>query len=427
MGLGVLEDKYLEKVPGTALLSEIGIVSGEEVVIAEAITLKHGTGRSTRVVLVPQPSDDPNDPLNWPRWKKEACFWTLVLLATLDGALGPMVGPGYVLLAEQFGVSVDEVASSFGTMLLGLGSFMLFQNVFATKFGHRIVFLTSVFLMFMSCIWCALSPNLASINASRLFQGFGMASVQSLVASTIEHIFFVHERGSRATIWSFAIMAGITLGPLLYSYVVQNLSWQMGFWLVTIPFGISFLLTFFFVHETLYIREVKGHTPVNKSEKPVIEEVESSRGPRIPARKSFVSGLKPYHGTFTKTNVIRIFLRPFPFLISPVTWFLILVLAMQAVWLSLMPICSATIFTIEYNFNATQIGLTNLSGFVAIVLAVCTGGPLTDWGSVWMSKRNKGIYEPEFRIIFFTTMLLGVFGYAGWAGQGNPIDTLDSL
>lgn len=44
--------------------------------------------------------------------------------ASLDGALSPMVGPGYVLLSKQFGVSVDDVASSFGSILLGLGCFM---------------------------------------------------------------------------------------------------------------------------------------------------------------------------------------------------------------------------------------------------------------------------------------------------------------
>ena len=38
-------------------------------------------------------------------------------------------------------------------------------------------------------------------------------------------------------------------GPLLYSYVIQNLSWQMGFWFFTIPLGICLLLVFFFVPE----------------------------------------------------------------------------------------------------------------------------------------------------------------------------------
>ena len=47
-----------------------------------------------------------------------------VFAASLDGALSPMVGPGYVLLAKQFNVSVDDVTSSFGFILLGLGIFM---------------------------------------------------------------------------------------------------------------------------------------------------------------------------------------------------------------------------------------------------------------------------------------------------------------
>ena len=38
-------------------------------------------------------------------------------------------------------------------------------------------------------------------------------------------------------------------GPLLYSYVIQNMSWQMGFWLAAIPLGICLVLVFFFVPE----------------------------------------------------------------------------------------------------------------------------------------------------------------------------------
>ena len=38
-------------------------------------------------------------------------------------------------------------------------------------------------------------------------------------------------------------------GPLLYSYVIQNLSWQMGFWFAAIALGICLLLVFFFVPE----------------------------------------------------------------------------------------------------------------------------------------------------------------------------------
>ena len=63
-------------------------------------------------------------------------------------------------------------------------------------------------------------------------------------------------------------------------------------------------------------------------------------------------------------------------------------------------------------------GLTNLGGLVGIVLAMAITSPLNDWGVVWLAKRNRGIYEPEFRLIFMSSMLFGVFGYVGW-GVGS--------
>ena len=38
-------------------------------------------------------------------------------------------------------------------------------------------------------------------------------------------------------------------GPILYSYVLESFSWQMGFWFLIIPLGICVLLVFFFVPE----------------------------------------------------------------------------------------------------------------------------------------------------------------------------------
>lgn len=125
-------------------------------------------------------------------WLNEACHRSFA--ASLDGALSPLASAGYNLLTLQFGVSIDDITSSFGSILLGLGCFMyealclelltlvswlvrLFQNMLAVKFGHRIVYLGSVslvsrarigigcyfrmhsdpllflFQMFISCVW----------------------------------------------------------------------------------------------------------------------------------------------------------------------------------------------------------------------------------------------------------------------------------
>lgn len=73
MPLGIKEDHKLEHVPGTAPLNELGRNDAEISGIDSGL-LKHDP--SGEIVLVPQPSDSPNDPYNWPRWKKEAFTWT---------------------------------------------------------------------------------------------------------------------------------------------------------------------------------------------------------------------------------------------------------------------------------------------------------------------------------------------------------------
>jgi hypothetical protein len=54
--------------------------------------LKHGKGRYAHVLLVPQPSDSPNDPLNWPIWKKDIILGIVGFNAAVVGAYGPMLG-----------------------------------------------------------------------------------------------------------------------------------------------------------------------------------------------------------------------------------------------------------------------------------------------------------------------------------------------
>ena len=50
-------------------MSELGRIDLEISTDVDRGLLKHdATGQ---IVLVPQPSDSPNDPYNWPRWKKE--------------------------------------------------------------------------------------------------------------------------------------------------------------------------------------------------------------------------------------------------------------------------------------------------------------------------------------------------------------------
>jgi hypothetical protein len=59
MGFGILQPKDAQAhVPGTTWLDV-----HDQSAVDNLRVLKKGTGRNSHLVLVPQPSDDPNDPL----------------------------------------------------------------------------------------------------------------------------------------------------------------------------------------------------------------------------------------------------------------------------------------------------------------------------------------------------------------------------
>lgn len=117
MGLGVLEDRHLGgKVPGTAAISSL---SDDQIHLS--VGRKKGTGKYADTVLVPQPSDDPNDPLNWPQWRKDLALAILMGITVIVGCVWIMLAPGQGVLVKEFNVSMTEVSKSTGAHILVIG------------------------------------------------------------------------------------------------------------------------------------------------------------------------------------------------------------------------------------------------------------------------------------------------------------------
>ncbi|KAF8578767.1 putative cycloheximide resistance protein [Ramaria rubella] len=434
MPLGILEDHHLQHVPGTALLEEL--LANAKASTPGSSKLKHGTGRSSDIVLVPQPSDDLRDPLNWPVWKREALFWTICYITGLVGAVGPLLAPGYALLGMQWDVGVNEVASANGDLVLGLACFMMLQGPIGVKYGRRPVFLVSALTLFACSIWSAVSKGLTSFLVSRVFQGFGMASFEALVTAIIGEIYFVHQRGFRVAIWSklseffnFSYLRRHLETVNGYILASPKLGWKWTFWILTIFLGIALVAVIVFVPETSTdtgnphgmtdgtfptINESLGakHSDTKEiiAEKPV-------RQPEIhylPA-KTFLEEMRPWSGYTNSTNLLQIILRPFPFILSPAVWFAIF--SLTICWLVVLSIISSVVFALPpYNFDASQTGLVSIGPLVASIVAMFISGPLCDYSAVWFAKKNNGVYEPESRLyLMFPMLVLEVAGYGFWA------------
>ena len=112
----------LEHVPGTAPLNELGRVD-REISGVDPGLLKHDA--SGEIVLVPQPSDSPNDPLNWSQWRKDSMLLIIGLNAAVVGAYGPMLSPGFVTVSKDLHITVEVLSQSTAWLILTIGQYTM--------------------------------------------------------------------------------------------------------------------------------------------------------------------------------------------------------------------------------------------------------------------------------------------------------------
>ena len=75
-------------------------------------------------MLVPQPSNDINDPLNWPKWKKTVAFMTICFFSFLAGWVLGGISIGIPSIMDEFSVDLNAAVNgliSWAVFTLGVG------------------------------------------------------------------------------------------------------------------------------------------------------------------------------------------------------------------------------------------------------------------------------------------------------------------
>jgi len=89
----------------------------------DAHTHRYKEKLNSDIVLVPQPTDDVNDPLNWPHWKKALAFGTTGMFTFLVVWILGGIGAAMVLLMNEFGTDLDKTVHgviSWAVLTIGL-------------------------------------------------------------------------------------------------------------------------------------------------------------------------------------------------------------------------------------------------------------------------------------------------------------------
>ncbi|CAN8104403.1 unnamed protein product [Discula destructiva] len=435
MPLGVIDDQKLEHVPGTSPLNELGHVGLEDPVVLNSSVLKHDpTGR---IVLVPQPSDSFNDPYNWPRWRKLMYTVAIGYGCGCVGAVGPLLTSALAPLAEDFGIPLQTFTLGLqGSCIVAIAVSSLICNSVAVKVGKRPVYIATSIGLMVTCFWAAASTSFASLAAARAVQGFCMAPMEALVPATIADIWFVHERGFQSAVFNLGVLGGINLASPIAGAIIEYGSYRTCLWAMGGAFAIQVIMTVLFMPESAYNRA--GAINIDSSDHYASQSFEKklhlaheehtatnvARSSSIEPKKSLARECLPYDGYWDKTSFWRTLIRPFFFLGSPMVVWATLLFTTCISWLVFISITLSQIFSAPpYNFSIGAVGATNLSSFVASVIATFIAGPLVDGLAKFMSKKNNGTFEPEFRLPIMSTYL--IFTATGFFAWGQSLYNQD--
>jgi hypothetical protein len=221
----------------------------------------------------------------------------------------------------------------------------------------------------------------------------------------------------------------VNLTPIISGQVIIGLSWRWTFWLLAITFGVVLACTIVFLPETTFNRSTQGiiladstlstrTTSLTKGEK---ADDKNQSSPQIMHRDSEIDGkVNDFaHGRFRihdQKRGLGLLVAPLVTLMHPVVLWSSAMWSVVFTWVIIQGAVAAQIFQ-GPPYNMTAIGVGNLVGIapmIGSILGTVIAGRLSDSVVKIMAARNKGVYEPEYRLIimipFLITMVIGGFG-----------------
>ncbi|PCG94515.1 Major facilitator superfamily domain, general substrate transporter [Penicillium occitanis (nom. inval.)] len=404
-----LEEELHTKIyPGTEIMADVG---------------SHHFVKSSlhsKQVLVPQPSNDKHDPLNWNRrWK----FAVISLSTTLSFAqgLGPLaLAPMFGQLIESFHSDLASVVRFTGVCILVLGFSNFIWVPMSQTIGRRPVAILSSLICLASMIWRAKATTYSSFMGACILNGIGAGPSESLQPQVIADTQFLHDRGAYNTLYFTFYFGSLMVGPIISGPMAYHVGWPNFWWLNVALFAVLIVLLIFFFPETKWHREQsleadtvtlppaeQVQTPRNpKDEITQPAEIESTKNEVEPVDEWLHRG-SPSKSQFNfwklspepvKTMAITLWI-PWKLHFFPIVEFAAFVVSWSASVFLTVNLTQSQVFAAPpYNWSSQSIGFTNFATFIGALIGLATNGPLSDWISMRATRKNNGVREPEMRL-----------------------------
>ncbi|KAL9093484.1 MAG: hypothetical protein Q9165_003879 [Trypethelium subeluteriae] len=343
-------------------------------------------------VLIPQPSESPDDPLNWNAEKK---FYTLAVIAFVAFLPDYTAGTGIVTVIPQsieWDMQQYAVQHAVVGNIFTLGVSGIFTIVLSNYFGRLPVLLVFQCIALGTTAWAAAATSFTSFMTARVFMGFFASAAQGGGLLWIKDLFFFHEHPRQINAIEFPIILSPYLGPLITAFVTNGTgNWRWSFWICTILWAVGFLLILT-LDETLYNRNIPPHEQVpRKSRWLRVLGIEQAKGL---SQRSFTQSVVGPLVALTKVPVLLIVIYYF----------------LNFAWVISVNTTISLWLTNFYGFTLKGLGFFYFFGITGVTIGWFVGHWLHDAVGYYYSRRHAGRIEPEARLIitYPATLLMAV-------------------
>ena len=175
-------------------------------------------------LLVPTPTSDPLDPLNWTNVQKYTimsivCFSYFLLTYFTTAPV-----PSFTLLQLQFNATYSQVNWTLAIPCLGLATGPLLLSALGDIYGRRVVMIVGTMVALVSSGCTSIHGiSFTGYLVARFFQGFGIGPAANIGLSIVNDISWEHERGFRVGLWAMSANMGTLVGGL-GQYIAKTLT-----------------------------------------------------------------------------------------------------------------------------------------------------------------------------------------------------------